>query len=470
MDLKLRTTFFMTNKYFSKLVAVFSVISLVGTLCSGAAEDSAGLAKPTPAQLAWHDMELGMFFHFDIPVYQQDWQWRTFKDFPDPDLYQPVKLDTDQWMEAAKAMGAKYAIFVAKHCSGFLQWQSDLYPYGVKQSSWRDGKGDVVAEFVKSCRKYGIRPGLYASVSANGYLQVDNPGLVNRGKGGDEKAQAEYNRICEQMAEELWSRYGELVEIWFDGGAVPASKGGPDLVPLLQKYQPDAIAFQGPLGIPNLIRWVGNERGVAPYPCWSAANEGTAEGGTIEKVFGGGRPDGTLWVPGECDVPVRNHDWFWKPDHESKLYSLDHLVDMYYNSVGRNCNLLLNANIDTDGLVPQADFQRYVEFGNEIKRRFSHPVAKSSGQGELVELSLAEPAVVDHVVIMEEIAGGERVRSYTVEGLLSDGQWVELCKGESIGHKRIQAFGKQTVAKVRLRVNQAAAQPQIRELAVYLVE
>ena len=459
----------MNNRYFFKLAATLAVACFIGTVCPAVEEGVAGLAKPTSAQMAWHDMELGMFFHFDIPVYQQDWKWRSFKDFPDPDLYQPVKLDTDQWMEAAKAMGAKYAIFVAKHCSGFLQWQSDLYPYGVKQSSWRDGKGDVVAEFVKSCRKYGIKPGLYASVSANGYMQVDNPGLVNRGKGGDKKAQAEYNRICEGMAEELWSRYGDLVEIWFDGGAIPPGKGGPDLVPLLKKYQPDAIAFQGPLGIPNLIRWVGNERGVAPYPCWSSANEGTAEGGSIEKVFGG-RPDGTLWVPGECDVPVRNHDWFWKPGHASKLYSLDHLVDMYYNSVGRNCNLLLNANINTDGLVPAADFKRYIEFGNEIKRRFNNPLAKTTGSDKLLLLSLKTPLKVNHVVVMESIAGGERVRSYSVEGLLPDGGWAELCNGQSVGHKRIQSFEVQTVSAVRLRIKESVGEPQIRELAVYNVE
>ncbi len=126
-----------------------------------------------------------MFFHFDIPIYKPGWDWRSWRDMPTPEMYNPAKLDTDQWMGAAQALGARYAVLVAKHCSGFLQWQSDLYPYGVKQSPWRSNKGDVVRDFVESCRKYGIQPGLYASVSANGYLEVDNPGLINRGKGGD---------------------------------------------------------------------------------------------------------------------------------------------------------------------------------------------------------------------------------------------------------------------------------------------
>ena len=169
-------------------------------------------------------------------------------------LYNPVDLDTDQWMEAAKAMGAKYAVFVAKHCSGFLQWQTDIYPYGVRQSGWRDGKGDVVGDFVESCRKYGIKPGIYASVTANGYWEVDNPGLVNQGKGGDPEKQAEYAGVCENMLTELWSRYGELTEVWFDGGALPPDKGGPDMIPILQEFQPNAIVFQGPHGIHPMDR------------------------------------------------------------------------------------------------------------------------------------------------------------------------------------------------------------------------
>jgi alpha-L-fucosidase len=435
----------------------------------GAVEAPRNLVTPNAAQQAWHDMELGMFFHFDIPVYKQGWNWRSFADFPDPNLYRPAKLDTDQWMEAAKAMGAKYAIFVAKHCSGFLQWPSDLYPYGVKQSSWRNGRGDVVGDFVASCRKYGIRPGLYASVSANGFLGVDNPGLVNRGKGGDDASQARYVRTCEQMMTELWTRYGDLFEIWFDGGAIPANQGGPNLVPILKQHQPQAIVFQGPAGTPNLIRWVGNERGVAPYPCWSTANAGTSEGGTVEKVVGG-NPDGKLWVPGECDVPVRNHDWFWKTGGEQKLYSVEQLVQMYVNSVGRNCNLLLNANPDPDGLVPDADFQRYVEFGQEIRRRFTSPLAVTAGKGATVELALPQPQAVNQVAIMEDIALGERIRAYEVEGLAPGGTWVKLCDGVSVGHKRIQQFARTEVAKLRFRATASVAEPQVRQFAAFHVD
>ena len=418
--------------------------------------------RPTATQLEWQDCELGMFYHFDIPVYQPGWDWRSWKGLPTPDVYRPEALDTDQWLEAAVALGAKYAVFVAKHCSGFLQWQSELYPYGVRQSPWRDGRGDVVADFVESCHKVGIKPGLYASVTANAYLEVDNPGLVNRGRGGDATAQDRYRAICEQMLEELWGRYGPLFEVWFDGGALPPSGGGPDLVPILQRLQPDAAVFQGPAAT---IRWIGNERGLAPYPCWATVTE-SSDGDEVD-YNGSGDPNGRRWLPGECDVPVRNHEWFWTPDDEGKLYGLEELVDMYYQSVGHNCNLLLNANPGPDGLVPEADFQRYVELGREIRRCFGAPLASTSGTGSVVQLDLPEPSRVDHVSIREDIAAGERIRAYTVEGHVGADRWTPLCHGESVGHRHIQRLDPVEVAALRLCVTESVAEPQIRDLSVY---
>ena len=421
------------------------------------------LPRPSPIQLAWQDMEVGMFFHFDIVTYAHGWDFRSWANLPDPNVYNPVELDTDQWMEAAKAIGAKYAVFVAKHCSGFLQWQTDIYPYGVKQTKWRNGKGDVVRDFVESCHKYNIKPGIYASVTANGYLEVDNPGLINRGKGGDQEKQAKYAKICEQMLTELWSNYGELTEVWFDGGALPPKQGGPDMIPLLKKLQPNAIVFQGPLAN---IRWVGNEAGKAGYPCWSTVKN--LESLSNNQMAVHGDPDGELWLPAECDVPVRNHEWFWGPDQEYKLYSLDELVDMYYRSIGQNCNLLLNANPAPDGLIPEADFKRYTEFGNEIRRRFETPVAETSGEGEILELELDRITRIDHVIIMEDIAYGERIRSYVIEGLIGS-EWRKICQGISVGHKRIEKFDAVEASSIRLRIIKSVAKPLIRKLAVYYV-
>ena len=420
-----------------------------------------GRPRPTPQQLAWQDMELGMFFHFDIPVFTDlgEREWRKAGRLR-CELFNPRRLDTDQWLEAARAMGARYAVLVAKHGSGFLMWQSDLYPYGVRQSPWRGGRGDIVGDFVASCHRYGVKPGIYCNVTANAYWEVSHPGLVRWGKGGDAARQAAYARLCQQMLAELWGSYGPLVEVWFDGGALPPEQGGPDLVPLLRRLQPEAVVFQGPAAS---LRWVGNETGAAPYPCWATVTR--PDEPDLLKL-GHGDPDGSLWLPAECDVPIRNHDWFWHPDCEHKLYSIEQLMDMYEKSVGRNCNLLLNANIDRDGLVPEPDMRRTVEFGREVRRRFGQPVAETAGRGAQAELPLPRPTAVDRVVLMEQISEGERVREYVVEGM-AGGRWGRLCAGLSIGHKRIERFEAATVTKLRMRCARFVAEPVIRRFAAY---
>jgi alpha-L-fucosidase len=442
--------------------AAFPIAALVLLFCHPAASAAQApeekLARPTPEQAAWQDLELGLFIHYDIPVFKPGWDHRQYEKRPEPSIFNPKKLNTDQWMEAAKAVGAKYAVFVAKHGSGFMSWQSDLYPFGMKQSPYKNGHGDLVRDFVNSCRKYGILPGIYAHMGCNGYLEVDNPGLVNRGRGGDPEKQARYAKICEGMVTELWGNYGPLSEIWFDGGVLDPAKGGPDVAPILRRLQPNAIVFQGPTAS---IRWIGNEDGVAPYPCWATVPD-------VRDYSGPGTPDGPKWLPGECDVPIRRGVWLWEPNTEHRLLSVNQLMDRYYRSVGHNCNLLLNANPDPDGLIPEPDMKRYQEFGDEIRRRFGKSIAETTGHGDLVELALTKPTRIDHVITMENILEGERVREYVIEGLAGD-QWQELCRGTSIGHKKIDQFTPVEVSKIRWRCLKSVGEPLIRRLAAYSV-
>ncbi len=436
------------------LLAMFWV--LAASLWAGPPELTLG--RPTPEQAEWQDLELGLFIHYDMSVFKPGWDHRNYDQRPGPEIFNPKKLDTDQWMEAAKAMGAKYAVFVAKHGSGFMNWQSDLYPYGMKQSPYKDGKGDIVRDFVNSCRKHGIKPGIYAHMGCNGFLEVDNPGLVRRGKGGTPEEQARYAKICEGMLNELWGNYGELAEIWFDGGVLDPSKGGPDMLPILRKLQPKAIVFQGPAAS---IRWIGNENGVAPYPCWATAP-------ATRDYNGGGSPNAVKWLPGECDVPIRDGLWLWSPNTEGRLFSVRQLLDRYYRSVGRNCNLLINANPDQDGLIPDADMKRYKEFGDEVRRRFGQSLAETNGSGHVVELILAQPARIDHAITMENILEGERVREYVIEVRL-DGLWKEVSRGVSIGHKRIDQFTPVTTDRIRWRCLKSVAEPRLRRFAVFSV-
>ncbi|MEA3224922.1 MAG: alpha-L-fucosidase, partial [Planctomycetota bacterium] len=389
-----------------------------------------------------------------------------------PNLYNPARLNTDQWLEAAKAMGGRYAILTATHHQGFLQWQSDAYPFGLKQTKWRNGKADIVKDFVESCRKYDIKPGLYIGIRFNAYWQVYNY-KVNGGKGGNQKKHAQYMRVCEQIVEELCSRYGPLCEIWFDGGVVTPQQGGPDVLPIVEKYQPNAVFYHSLDRAEH--RWAGSESGATGYPCFSTmpsvASQIRAHTDQKKRItlLKHGDPDGNVWCPAMADAPIREHDWLWIPNSEHKLQPLDKLVDMYYKSAGRNANLIVGAVPDTDGLIPEADFERYAEFGGEIRRRFNRPLARTEGQGTIVELKFKQPARFNHVVIMEDIAQGERTREYVVEALVSGGEWRNICDGISIGHKRIQHFESLEAAKVRLRITKSIARPIIRGLAAYNV-
>ena len=192
---------------------------------------ASSLVKPTPQQVLWADQELGMFFHMDLPIFQprgKGVNTEHCQKILDPRIYNPAKLNTDQWMEAAKAMGAKYVVFVAYHGSGFMQWQSDLFPYGLKQSPWRGGKGDVVRDFMDSARKYGMKPGLYAYARGGRYLSEKFP--VKRADGSvDKAAQKAKSKMIEGYLEELWRDYGEFFELWYDGGVLPVSQDGPDV-------------------------------------------------------------------------------------------------------------------------------------------------------------------------------------------------------------------------------------------------
>jgi alpha-L-fucosidase len=403
------------------------------------------LAKPTRQQVAWHDCELGMFIHFA----PNTWTDREYDDLSLPlEKFNPAQLDTDQWVAAAEAMGAKYVVFVAKHAGGFCLWQTDTTDYSIKSTPWRDGKGDVLADLAESCRKRGIKLGVYVSPADRKH------GAGVGGRCETSEQQEAYNKLYRQQLTEVLSRYGEMFEVWFDGSIVVP------VADILANYAPNAMVFQGPHAT---IRWVGNEDGYAPYPAWNAVSEGDRRAGVATAEHG--NPNGTAWLPNECDARIRN-TWFWRTDNAHTLKSVEQLMEMYHRSVGRGAVLLLNQTPDTTGLIPEADFRRGAEFGAEIKRRFGESIAETSGKGDVVELSLGGPTTIDHVITMEDIRHGERVREYVVESL--DGEtWKPICQGTAIGHKKIDRFVPVTVSHVRLRVLSAVGEPLIRSLAVY---
>ncbi|MCL4180410.1 MAG: alpha-L-fucosidase [Verrucomicrobia bacterium] len=403
------------------------------------------LALPTRVQAAWHDYEIGMFIHFA----PNTWFDQEYDDLSKtPSEINPVGLDTDQWVRVAESMGAKYLVFVAKHVGGFCWWQTDSSDYGVKQTPWRDGKGDLMAELAASCRKRGMNLGVYLS-PADRHL-----GVGVGGKAEDPANQPAYERIFRQQLTELLSRYGEMKEVWFDGSLVF------DVGDILEQHAPRAVVFQGPQAS---IRWVGNEDGVAPYPAWNAVAGGKRPWGTYTAADGD--PDGDRWLPNECDARIRN-TWFWRTDNLGTLKSVEQLMEMYLRSVGHGAVLLLNNTPDPTGLIPAPDAVRSAEFGREIQRRFGTPVIDTAGSGTNVLMMLSAPRSIRATTIMEDITRGERIREYVVEGKVR-GAWKPLASGTAVGHKKIDVFAPVEITELRLRIPSAVGKPVIRKFAAF---
>ncbi|MCY2931045.1 MAG: alpha-L-fucosidase [Planctomycetota bacterium] len=282
-------------------------------------------------------------------------------------------------------------------------------------------------------------------------------GRSSRFRRGDAARQAKYAASKIKQVEELWGNYGPLAEVWFDGG-MPDPKAGFDVLPVLKKLQPRTMVYGGGNTPGETIRWMGSETGKTAYPCWST--------GANPFDDNSGNPAGKDWCPGEADVNIQGGQWMWQPGSDNGLRSLNELMEIYYGSVGNNCNLLINAMPGPDGLVPEAQLRRFREFGNEIRRRFGKSLAQTAGEGSELELSLGKSQKIDHVMLMEEIIEGERVRRYVVEGKVGP-SWQKIGGGSCIGHKRIERVTPVEVSAVRLRVLESIGKPLIRKLAVF---
>jgi alpha-L-fucosidase len=429
------------------------------------------LPKPTPQQLAWQEAELTMFLHFGINTFT-DREWGDGKE--DPRLFNPSQLDASQWVHIAKEAGFKFMILTAKHHDGFCLWPSRCTDHSVKHSPWKRGKGDVVREFADACHSAGMKLGLYLS-----------PWDRHEPRYGDSPA---YNQFFMHQLTELLTGYGDVAEVWFDGACGEGPNGKkqeydwPGYYALIRKLQPHAlIAVSGPD-----IRWVGNEDGFARETEWSIQNPNPAmHPGVREKV----------WYPAECDVSIRP-GWFWHPAEDGKVKSLQHLLDIYYKSVGRNSVLLLNVPPDKRGLIAEPDGRRLQEFRNDLDRSFAEDLAAgrrvsassaradapaaavvdgrrdtfwAAGDGVTsasLEVDLGRRVTFNVAMVQEQIALSQRVESYRVEAW-SDGGWQPLSKGTTVGHKKLDRFPEASASRVRLTIEKALAPPCIRSLGLF---
>ncbi|MGI6200284.1 MAG: alpha-L-fucosidase [Christensenellales bacterium] len=399
------------------------------------------MITPTPAQVAWQDLEMGMFVHFGVTTFT-DQEWGDGRH--GPEWFAPTALDPAQWVRVARRGGLRYLVLTAKHHDGFCLWPTKTTDYSVASAPV---KTDVVGAFVEACRRADMPCGLYLS-----------PWDRHEPCYADKAAYDDF--YCRQLTE-LMTGYGPLVEVWFDGaGSDGRAYDWARIMNIVHTHQPGAMVFN--MGEPT-IRWVGNEDGLAPYPCPNVVADLSEVARTGNLTA---RHD--LWVPAECDVPIRPGRWFWHPGEDHLVRTPDNLMHLYERSVGRGAGLLLNLAPDDRGLIPQADADALAAFADNLRARLAHPLGETRGEGARFEINFPGERTVTDAVLMEDIAQGERVQAFHLEARRA-GAWRTVYTGSLIGHKHLCRLDLPADA-LALVIDRAEDTPRLRRVVAYTGE
>jgi len=451
---------------------------------------------PVPAerQMAWHEMQFYAFIHFNMNTFT-DMEWGLGGE--SPELFNPTELDCRQWARICKEAGMKGIILTAKHHDGFCLWPSAFTEHSVKNSPWKSGQGDVVRELADACKEYGLKLGLYLS-----------PWDRNHADYGTDK----YLQYYRSQLNELMTNYGEVFEVWFDGANGGTGYYGganenrkvdrknyydwPNTRQIVRDLQPNAVMFSdaGPD-----VRWVGNESGWAGETNWCLlrANE-FYPGSPNWRQLPSGHKDGTDWVPAEVDVSIRP-GWFYHPSEDHRVKSLKTLVDIYYNSIGRNASFLLNLPVDRRGLVHEKDAEQLSKLAEVIRHDFEKNLTKNSisqatnVRGKSVRfnskkaldddyntywstddfvtsasliIDFGKETTFNRFLVQEYIPLGQRIQRFSLEAF-KDGKWSAITGQTTIGYKRILRFDDVTSTKIRFNVLQSNVCPAISNIEIY---
>jgi alpha-L-fucosidase len=455
--------------FLSALLTLFLVTNLFVVLPACRQEPSP--VVPSPEQLAYQEMEMVGFIHFGMNTFT-DREWGYGDE--DPAWFNPSELDPEQWVRVAKQAGMKELILTAKHHDGFCLWPSDFTEHSIKNSPYKDGRGDVVRKFTDACRKQGLKAGLYLSPWDRNHADYGRP---------------EYLTYYRNQLRELLTEYGEINEIWFDGAnGGDGYYGGareerrvdkrnyydwPATMALAKELQPGIKIFSdaGPD-----IRWVGNEKGFAGETFWSTIfTEDLVIGDSDPACLNTGDPGGDQWILGQCDVSIRP-GWFYHASEDSLVKSPQELVDIYYKSVGRNAVLLLNLPPDRRGLIHETDAAHLREFREIIDETFARNVADGAAVSIedqdtvplVMVLESEDPMDFDRILLMEDIREGQRIGSFHVDAETALHEWTTIAEGSTVGYKRILRPARSTVRKIRVVVTQATRPPLLATPGLYL--
>lgn len=453
------------------------------------------LPVPSESQLAWHAMEMNAFVHFTTNTFTGK-EWGYGDELPK--VFNPSQLDADQWVSTFKAVGFKGVILTCKHHDGFCLWPSRYTEHSVKNSPWKNGKGDVVREVADACRKYGLKFGIYLSPWDRNHKEYGTQAYI------------EYYR---NQLNELFSNYSPVFEMWFDGAnggdgyyggkrekrTIPGVKyyDWPTTLELVQKMEP-AIIFFSDAG-PG-VRWVGNEKGIAGEPNWNTITPDTlyAGKGGIEKLLNTGSENGTAWIPAETDVSIRP-GWFYHREEDSLVKSPENLFEIYLTSVGRGSTLLLNVPPDQRGLIHENDVVALKSFRELLNKVFKVNLAlnarteSSSFRRKAekfspsnltdanretywatddevktgsVEIDLGNKKTIRYFVLQEYIALGQRVKAFSVE-IWKGGRWESVAQATTIGYKRILKIEPVEAQMIRINFTASKASLVISNIEVY---
>lgn len=444
---------------------------------------------PSEAQLDWQKMEYNMFIHFGPNTFT-GMEWGNGKE--DPGVFNPSDLDCRQWASIARQAGMKGIVITAKHHDGFCLWPSKFSSHTVRESPWKQGKGDVLKELSDACKEYGLKFGVYLSPWDQNHPSYGTP---------------DYNAVFMQTQEEVLTSYGDVFEQWFDGANGEGKDGKKQVYDwkafnqTVYQYQPGAVIFSD---VGPGCRWIGNEEGYAGETNWSRLDiEGYEPGSNSPDLdtLNAGNMQGAAWVPAEANTSIRP-GWFYSPDTDQRVKSLAKLVDVYYSSVGRNATFLLNVPPDRTGRIHPNDSARLMELRHAIETSFALNLAKgrivagnTRGNDKRyeasnllddnydaywatdddvltsgVELDLGEKQQFNCILLQEYIPLGQRVARFRVSCWDdASGAWKELAEATTIGYKRILRFPPVTSAKVRVDILHSLASPVLNKLELYLV-
>jgi alpha-L-fucosidase len=408
---------------------------------------------PTAQQLEWQELETYAFIHFGLNTFN-DMEW-GYGDTP-PETFNPSDLDCEQWVLTLKACGMKGVILTAKHHDGFCLWPTETTDYSIKNSPYKNGKGDVVGELCEACRKHDMKFGVYLS-----------PWDRHQASYGSD----DYVKLYHQQIQELVDHYGPFFEFWFDGAnGGDGWYGGADetrAIKAEEYYQyekardiiwsqhPNTMIFGGT--VPTL-RWIGNEEGRANSTLWSTYSLNFDDLNNT-RLLATGIPNGNIWLPAEVDVSIRP-GWFYHENEQPK--SLEQLLDIYDHSVGHNANLLLNFPVAPNGRISTADSTRAVEWYQTLQKAFANDLLKGlkpttnsvlENHQEFV-YTFEKPTMLQCLVLQEDITLGQHVERFSVS-YYRNGKWLPIETDEemtTIGYKRIIRFKPATMEKLRIRI------------------